>query len=755
MSFLVPSQRGIDHVTQQTLPDFSSVHNQPLRSHLPLSSPQTHSHQNMPAPSPPSCPPFPADSIPTSLPKVGETRCYWSLLSSDLQFIYLDPVLASHLEDQAELLIGRSLLSFVHPEEQATAHADLAEALEERTMHGSVTRVRYCRLSRVRRLLGYTGPGPSWIDADKIALDNHYMAVDIVTNWAAEGLVLCFLHAVVDLGPADNDEQHKTPWTNWCGTPMMNAEQLQLLYQRLQYYCPQPGALSRVFQILSISNHQDYRLLVSWPPDTSHEYSNKPAAKDFAKRAEDVQPSTHDSSAKTSCTRRWRIVGTMPAIVGEVESVFIPHGTIMFACHTIQPSMRNGSGTSSHLNYANRTQESYVPHHTQHPYGVSTNSYTLPPVAAPTSSYVGGSLPSSQYSSQSWSGHSEASSLSHYNRWQTSGSPTHTLSSLSTSCPMREHYASQTPGRPSESPSYGDMRGAHNGYQHTPSPDVTYDRRGADVSSLPTSATDPVPPPRHRVSPGSVREPLNRSSNRPVGVPRCSSCKATSSPEWRKGPSGRKELCNACGLRYARSRAKKEGHVASSQRRKKEKPAPCSAKDDRSQTHTAPIAVVGGAARGPVFESGPFPSGSSVGSASGSEVYSHHSPLVPEPSPSPPASAFSFVHYSHPPPAPPHGIPIRNDGRVFHPVGSFNHTPSPLSSHTGARAFRSYDETSSPQSRLGSYDPYFDSPAPAPLGQTGTCLAPLSSFEREKADERHMPPPASSEKRYDRLTMQR
>lgn len=31
----------------------------------------------------------------------------------------------------------------------------------------------------------------------------------------------------------------------------------------------------------------------------------------------------------------------------------------------------------------------------------------------------------------------------------------------------------------------------------------------------------------------------------PAGVVRCSSCKTTTSPEWRKGPSGRKELCNA------------------------------------------------------------------------------------------------------------------------------------------------------------------------------------------------------------------
>lgn len=37
----------------------------------------------------------------------------------------------------------------------------------------------------------------------------------------------------------------------------------------------------------------------------------------------------------------------------------------------------------------------------------------------------------------------------------------------------------------------------------------------------------------------------------------CSSCGQSNSPEWRRGPSGHKTLCNACGLRYARSLSNK------------------------------------------------------------------------------------------------------------------------------------------------------------------------------------------------------
>ena len=67
--------------------------------------------------------------------------------------------------------------------------------------------MRYARLSRIRHsplvivLLLHL-----WDEADKIALDSNYMAHRrIVINWAADGLVLCFMHAVTDLNPKDND----------------------------------------------------------------------------------------------------------------------------------------------------------------------------------------------------------------------------------------------------------------------------------------------------------------------------------------------------------------------------------------------------------------------------------------------------------------------------------------------------------------------------------------------------------------------
>jgi hypothetical protein len=76
----------------------------------------------------------------------------WSLLSSDLQFIYLDPILTCHLEEQAEGLVGQSLFAFVHPDERETAKQDLGNVLESKTLHGSVT--RYELTSRCLIFLG-------------------------------------------------------------------------------------------------------------------------------------------------------------------------------------------------------------------------------------------------------------------------------------------------------------------------------------------------------------------------------------------------------------------------------------------------------------------------------------------------------------------------------------------------------------------------------------------------------------------------
>ena len=255
--------------------------------------------------------------------------------------------------------------------------------------------VRFSRLSKVRRDLGYKGPPPDWSDADKIGHDQDYMGVDIVINWAAEGLVLCFIHAIVDLTPRDNDEYSKTEWTNWCGTPQMTTEQIELLYHRLVVCIPQPGTMTRVFQILA--NQRDRHLLMSWPPDQP----GAPTRRDFAKLVENVQIGTGipgGNDAKTSCTRRYKALQDMPpGFGGEVESVFIPHGrassrqlvqvitgtsslftgSIIFACHKVNQTPRSSTANPT----APMQQLDYAPasYHAQgSPYYDHSGPYALP-----------------------------------------------------------------------------------------------------------------------------------------------------------------------------------------------------------------------------------------------------------------------------------------------------------------------------------------------------------------------------------------
>lgn len=80
------------------------------------------------------------------LPKLGSIRCYWTILSPSLDYVYLDPMLERHLGEFAQQFLGSNLLDFVHPDERDQLAEDLLPrpdriaGVETAGVFGSVTR---------------------------------------------------------------------------------------------------------------------------------------------------------------------------------------------------------------------------------------------------------------------------------------------------------------------------------------------------------------------------------------------------------------------------------------------------------------------------------------------------------------------------------------------------------------------------------------------------------------------------------------
>ncbi|KAG8713404.1 hypothetical protein FRC08_013298, partial [Ceratobasidium sp. 394] len=101
-------------------------------------------------------------------------------------------------------------------------------------------------------------------------------------------------------------------------------------------------------------------------------------------------------------------------------------------------------------------------------------------------------------------------------------------------------------------------------------------------------------------------------------------------------PSGKKDLCNACGLRYARSKQKKDGTGTTKRRRDKEIPLAPAPAPPSAPRHTASLPSISSAVSGS-SANGTAPSWPNVGSSgrdskrarSGTMTTVSHSPSPP------------------------------------------------------------------------------------------------------------------------------
>ncbi|GAA5932111.1 uncharacterized protein JCM15063_001122 [Sporobolomyces koalae] len=333
----------------------------------------------------------PAQANPDELPKLGSIRCYWTILSPALDYVYLDPLLEEHLGDFASSFLGSNLLDFVHPDEREQLAEDLLPrpdriaGVETAGVFGSVTRLRYSRLVGILRKLGCLDV-PTLPDADKYALDEDYLNLDLTTSWIAgngiirghtsadgssnmgNGAVLAFFHVVGDKDQVkNNDLLDRGDWTNWCGikvdehryfTPARAAALIDVL-ENITAYSSRPstsggsfeedsksallaslhglssettdGPPPHVFQILDRSG----KALVSFPTCQDNDGRKRYETESYAALAREVVARPRGAAnAKTSCTKRYRSKHPVmkDSILTTIESVVIMYGSITFAC---------------------------------------------------------------------------------------------------------------------------------------------------------------------------------------------------------------------------------------------------------------------------------------------------------------------------------------------------------------------------------------------------------------------------------------
>jgi hypothetical protein len=205
-------------------------------------------------------------------------------------------------------------------------------------------------------------------------------------------------------------------------------------------------------------------------------------------------------------------------------------------------------------------------------YYPQTTSYSLPPMQHSTTTYSNNYLShsatqnaqptasqvNSQYSSQhSWSPVIDPAPTSlPYGHWSSTATQTGSSAYNSNTQQPRQHPYVVHHSSHWSSATFPDTDSPLPASYRSLSP---YSYSSPENNQGSSGTIETVPPPRgsrRSTPPGSVRDHTagsgRASGNPPAGIPRCSSCKVTTSPEWRKGPSGKKDLCNACVFHISR-----------------------------------------------------------------------------------------------------------------------------------------------------------------------------------------------------------
>ncbi|CEP09157.1 hypothetical protein [Parasitella parasitica] len=429
------------------------------------------------------------------------SSCYWALLTlENFEFIYL-PSLVSDIHiaygvKAGDVLMSKSLLDFIHPDELSLATTDLLNFVRIKTLAGAVTR---CRLRSIKSLI-YQEYG------DDIKMDSlqNWTITDVVMYTATNNLILAFFHSLqleidnttagdpldTPLPTAATTTTITTTNTYCCGSEQLSPNEANRISSILQQYSNMIVEPLRLFQIY---HTQCQQLLISGPktPATKSviDLTSSITLKEMDRRLQhpqlksDAAACTHHSHSKSNMMLESNKLC-------QIERIIITYGNLTFSCFQIT-TIQTDYYTSDNSN----SNDNNIPNQTFRKSNLSKilNNTTTITAITTTASHV--TSPAT--------------------------SPTQ-----------------QTNPHPHDVQTNKRLKN-----------DKTADYLSSQPLSAATSETFE-----------NAKSLLPRAWRGRFGVfeKKCENCQTNTSPEWRKGPGGHKTLCNACGLRYARLVAKHE-----------------------------------------------------------------------------------------------------------------------------------------------------------------------------------------------------
>ncbi|CAJ0903663.1 4945_t:CDS:10 [Entrophospora sp. SA101] len=472
--------------------------------------------------------------------------CYWALLSrKDFSFLYLSPWLSNNLKNESsDLLLGTSLFDYFRPDEKMLAQKDLTR-VNNNKLSLSITSTTALDLSSSTNVDEY------------IVMDIGISLVSRVHNGdkCSCGESFEFTQKTIDeLNKCLNNKNSSSPngpaikFTTPPSTP--HSEKF---FSGNNPLFPPPPPSDRIFQIF---DRKSKDLILTWPnpaisfTDNSNNtaYYNK---NDFSKLIldcvnNDNKINNYNNYNTPNCLKatvhdKRLLLLSSSGSYGHVESLIIPYGNIIFASfqilsNTINPSSSKLSLTNNN-NIGNGNFSESTPCSP-----TSTLKLTTPVCMTAVTGSSGDDYRSSNKRPRSLS-----PLLSIINDGDGDGSGNNTYpspKSHNNNLPFISHNPSSSISSPQQSHSLAQNNNHHINHQY--------------------------------------QQSLKNNN----GLKECESCHTNTSPEWRRGPTGHKTLCNACGLRYSRTiarenRKKEQAHSEEEMRKREQRE-----RDDMAPTVT-------------------------------------------------------------------------------------------------------------------------------------------------------------------------